>query len=322
MDKENEKIIKIFQKFLTENITNDEKNLHYKDSRGNIIHAFIKTISVFIEQSQETTFQGLYLAMKNASQQISQEVKEDRKLIIGRYSLTIKAVSEIMLNLINKHISTKLNEEFGLLKKKLVSISNDFYLMSLFAKEKISKLFIQTIKNRMNILVHGFSTTVLHALLFAHSKGYNFKVYVTECRPNNTGENLSLKLKEFGINHELILDNSVGFFMGKIDCVVFGAEVVVENGGIINKIGTYTMAICAKFLKKPVYVLVESLKFLRMFPLDQNDIPQQNLTEENKLCDNSLSDYTSPDFITLLFTDMGIFTPSAVSDELIQMFNN
>ena len=176
MDKENEKIIKIFQKFLTENITNDEKNLHYKDSRGNIIHAFIKTISIFIEQSQETTFQGLYLAMKNASQQISQEVKEDRKLIIGRYSLTIKAVSEIMLNLINKHISTKLNEEFGLLKKKLVSISNDFYLMSLFAKEKISKLFIQTIKNRMNILVHGFSTTVLHALLFAHSKGYNFKV--------------------------------------------------------------------------------------------------------------------------------------------------
>ena len=29
------------------------------------------------------------------------------------------------------------------------------------------------------------------------------------------------------------------------------------------------------------------------------------------------TDYTPPEFITLLFTDIGIFTPSAVSDELI-----
>ena len=49
------------------------------------------------------------------------------------------------------------------------------------------------------------------------------KAIILRSRPNNTGENLSLKLKEFGINHELILDNSVGFVMGKIDCVVFGA---------------------------------------------------------------------------------------------------
>jgi translation initiation factor eIF-2B subunit alpha len=31
-------------------------------------------------------------------------------------------------------------------------------------------------------------------------------------------------------------------------------------------------------------------------------------------------DYTPPEYITLLFTDIGIFTPSAVSDELIQFF--
>jgi translation initiation factor eIF-2B subunit alpha len=31
-------------------------------------------------------------------------------------------------------------------------------------------------------------------------------------------------------------------------------------------------------------------------------------------------DYTSPDYITLLVTDIGVFTPSAVSDELIKMY--
>ena len=33
------------------------------------------------------------------------------------------------------------------------------------------------------------------------------------------------------------------------------------------------------------------------------------------------TDYTPPEYITLIFTDIGIFTPSAVSDELIQFFS-
>ncbi len=36
--------------------------------------------------------------------------------------------------------------------------------------------------------------------------------------------------------------------------------------------------------------------------------------------DNPGVDYTPPEFITLLFTDLGVFTPSAVSDELIKLY--
>lgn len=320
MDNNNDSLIKTFQKILNE--VDEETSSQKEKTKGNMIHAFIKTMSILIEQSQETTFQGLYLNMRRTSELIALKVKENPKISGGRSTLTLKAVSEIMLNLINKHISTKLNEEFSVLKKKLVSISNDFYLMSLFAKEKISGSFVQTIKHGMNILVHGFSQTVLHALIHAHNKGMRFTVYVTECRPDNSGEISAKKLQEEGIKCELILDNSVGFHMEKIDCVVLGADAVVENGGIINKIGTFTMAICAKCFKKPVYVLCESLKFLRMFPLDQSDVPQHIVSYDKKFSEQILADYTSPEFITLLFTDLGIFTPSAVSDQLIQMFNN
>ena len=31
-------------------------------------------------------------------------------------------------------------------------------------------------------------------------------------------------------------------------------------------------------------------------------------------------DYTPPGYLTLLFTDLGILTPSAVSDELIKLY--
>lgn len=36
--------------------------------------------------------------------------------------------------------------------------------------------------------------------------------------------------------------------------------------------------------------------------------------------EHPLVDYTPPNYITLLFTDLGVLTPSAVSDELIKLY--
>merc|ERR1712241_1071602 len=93
------------------------------------------------------------------------------------------------------------------------------------------------------------------------------------------------------------------------------------------EIGTYTIAICAKMLNKPVYVLCESFKFVRMYPLNQKDLKDEfkyHASTLRKVTDLSschpLVDYTNPSLITPLFTDLGILTPSAVSDELIQLY--
>lgn len=100
------------------------------------------------------------------------------------------------------------------------------------------------------------------------------------------------------------------------------------------------MGVCAKELKKPFYVLAESFKFSRLFPLSQSDLPVEykvrliqlniNLLGSSALQYSSkdghirkehpLVDYTPPAYITLLFTDLGILTPSAVSDELINLY--
>ena len=39
------------------------------------------------------------------------------------------------------------------------------------------------------------------------------------------------------------------------------------------QIGTYSMAISAKAMNKPFYVVAESFKFTRLYPLNQQDIP-------------------------------------------------
>lgn len=168
---------------------------------------------------------------------------------------------------------------------------------------------------------------MLETLIYAAKSNKRFHVYVTRSSPDNTGEQMCADLKEAGIECTLILDSAIGYIMESIDIVLVGAEGVVESGGIINRVGTYTMALCAREMKKPFYVLAESLKFSRLYPLNQRDLPndykfsKKSLENEKELtAAHPLVDYTSPAYITLLFTDIGILTPSAVSDELIKLY--
>ena len=46
----------------------------------------------------------------------------------------------------------------------------------------------------------------------------------------------------------------------RVDMVLVGAEGVVENGGVINKLGTYNIALAAAAHQKSVYVAAESYK--------------------------------------------------------------
>ena len=98
------------------------------------------------------------------------------------------------------------------------------------------------------------------------------------------------------------------------------------------------MAIVAAACKKPFYIAAESIKFARMFPLSQQDLPEHEASSrggtlshpafvgrepppEYLRVEKPSRDYTPPCFITMLFTDLGVLTPSAVSDELIKLFD-
>jgi translation initiation factor eIF-2B subunit alpha len=98
-------------------------------------------------------------------------------------------------------------------------------------------------------------------------------VFVTESRPDDSGKLAFKVLQKASIPTTLVLDSAVGYLMERVDAVLLGAEGVMETGGIINKIGTLNMALIAKAMNKPVYVMAESIKFVREYPLNQSDIP-------------------------------------------------
>lgn len=65
---------------------------------------------------------------------------------------------------------------------------------------------------------------------------------------------------------------------------------------------------------------METYKFARLYPLSQQDAIQVCQTNDQISRKDILIDFTPAEYITLLFTDMGVFTPAAVSDELIKLY--
>ena len=85
----------------------------------------------------------------------------------------------------------------------------------------------------------------------------NLKVFACETRPLLQGARLTAwELKRQGIQVTLICDNMAATLMqqGKIDKVIVGADRIAANGDTANKIGTYGLAVLAKYHGIPFYV--------------------------------------------------------------------
>ncbi len=90
------------------------------------------------------------------------------------------------------------------------------------------------------------------------------RVFADETRPLLQGARLTAwELKENGVPVTLICDSMAASVMreGKIDAVFVGADRIAANGDAANKIGTYSVALCAKAHNVPFYVVAPSSTF-------------------------------------------------------------
>jgi len=105
---------------------------------------------------------------------------------------------------------------------------------------------------------YGSATAPIYA---AHEHGIPVHVYVGETRPRNQGAALTAwELHKHGVPHTVIADNAGGHLMqhGMVDLVIVGADRVLSNGDVCNKIGTYLKALAAHDNKVPMVVALPS----------------------------------------------------------------
>ena len=163
--------------------------------------------------------------------------------------------------------------------------------------------------------------TALAPIRMAHEEGKELHVFVDETRPFLQGARLTAwELREAGIPLTLITDSMAAHFMGRgeVDCVIVGADRIVANGDVANKIGTYGLAVLARAHAIPFYVAAPtttidlSLKSGEEIPIEQRDpeevthLGDQPLAPEGVHAAYPAFDVTPHGLVTAIITERGI----------------
>jgi methylthioribose-1-phosphate isomerase len=191
---------------------------------------------------------------------------------------------------------------------------------------------VALIPPRGHVLTHcnagGLATagygTALAPIRAAHEQGRSIHVFVDETRPFLQGARLTAwELQRAGVPLTLITDNMAGYFMrrGEVDCVIVGADRVVANGDIANKIGTYSVAVLARAHDIPFYVAAPSstvdfaLPSGDAIPIEQRDPSEvtmlggQPIAPAGVVAAHPAFDITPHELITAIITERGVVYP-------------
>jgi methylthioribose-1-phosphate isomerase len=191
---------------------------------------------------------------------------------------------------------------------------------------------VSLIPERGHVLTHcnagGLATagygTALAPLRTAHQHGRQLHVYVDETRPFLQGARLTTwELLHAKIDQTLVMDNMAGYLMqhGEVDCVLVGADRIVANGDVANKIGTYTLAMLAKEHNLPFYVAAPSSTIDLscphgdMIPIEERasievtHMGDVQLAPEGINAEHPAFDVTPHDLITAIITEHGVIYP-------------
>ena len=149
-------------------------------------------------------------------------------------------------------------DEFKLTVKK---ICDQLIEESVRASHEVALHGSKLIQDHMTIFTHSRSATVFETFKVAASMGRRIRVVVTESRPLFEGRAVAQELSGLGIRVNLVVDAAMGYMMDTADICVVGADSVLSDGSVVNKIGTFPLAMSANQHNKPFYVLCEKSKF-------------------------------------------------------------
>ncbi|XP_013776970.1 methylthioribose-1-phosphate isomerase-like isoform X2 [Limulus polyphemus] len=185
-----------------------------------------------------------------------------------------------------------------------------------------SQATILTHCNTGSLATAGYGTA-LGVIRSLHLRGMLAHVYCTETRPYNQGARLTaFELMHDKIPSTLICDSMVAALMKskEVSAVVVGADRVVANGDTANKIGTYQIAVCAKYHKIPFYVALPvstvdlSLRDGGAIPIEERPSVEMTyiqgvpLAPTDMNCWNPAFDVTPAELITGgIITERGVF---------------
>ena len=168
---------------------------------------------------------------------------------------------------------------------------------------------------RGTALTHSASETVTKALRAALRAGSLRKVVVAEGRPRLEGRALAKALAEEGAEVVLVVDAALGLHAREADVALVGADAILPDGSLVNKVGTRLLAMACERAGTPLYAAADRFKVSPSGPL-----PLEEKTPDEVWPDapagvrvrNVYFDATEAALVSGYATDAGLLAPAGV----------
>jgi ribose 1,5-bisphosphate isomerase len=167
-----------------------------------------------------------------------------------------------------KHFLKKENsvlQSVSTMKQELEKLCDDYLQEIANLKKELVNKSANYLRNYDKVFTHCHSSTAEALIKELSKKDKNFEVVCTETRPKFQGRITAKNLVNAGIKTTLITDSAAdSFVIGRgnvpIDVVFIGCDQIMKGGHIINKIGSWGIAMSAHYADKPLYVVTPLLK--------------------------------------------------------------
>jgi len=186
------------------------------------------------------------------------------------------------------------------------------------AQDKIARNGLKVILGKPTIVTLSRSAAVLALLRLLHGRDRLAGVCVLESRPRMEGRKTAEELAAAGIATKLVTDALGPSLVRRADMVIAGADSILRDGALVNKIGTYSLALAAKSAGKPFYGACEVMKIHAAhgsdsFPPPVPRPPGELEPPPNVEAVNVYFEVTPPELVTSYITDKGVYEPRRIA---------
>jgi methylthioribose-1-phosphate isomerase len=221
-------------------------------------------------------------------------------------------------------------------RERMAQLEQDNLTMAKLAETEMNALYGKRSYRVMTLCNTGYLAcgplgTALGVVSYLNSKGKVDHVFACETRPYLQGARLTAyELDKQGISHSLIVEGAISHVLKtqNIDAIFIGADRIAANGDTANKVGSSTLAICARHYGVPFFVVAPTSSFDTS--LSSGDLieiemrPEEEITHRDGKRVTSIGtsafnpsfDVTASEHIAGIFCEKGLIRPSMGADNL------
>ncbi len=256
------------------------------------------------------------MARDDAGKDLGSRLRASAKELIAA-----RPTAVTLRNAVNATLAGLKEPDDASLAQNTAKRARGFITRSLEAKKRIADRAVTHLPAGSVVLTHCHSSLAVACLVAAHEAHGDIQVYADETRPWWQGHISSRLLAQAGVPVTLIVDSAARYVMDTkdVDRVFVGADAVMADGALYNKIGTHQVAMNAKAVGIPIFVACETDK-ISPYSLD-GEVP---LVEERDVKEvlpeplpgvevlNPVFDRTPPELIQRYITQEGDMEPEQV----------